>query len=329
MASLLSPPPPSLASNITSVTPGTVGTQNKQSMRKRKSPSEGTQNTIVSSKAAATEMLPGWMDQKATSEVMNKRVKRNSREVNRDNFAENSTKAYRGAKYDTAFKKAALELHNNLSDDQKRGKHKFGARAIANKYNETELTSPNDRKINRETLRHWVGKGNAGKTPPKRGRPTFIPDELPRALATHAVMMQVSGGGEATGKKMVTTGAALLVGTQWEDKICPVNLWRKTRKRNPAILQPVKVKDSEDRRVDWLSFKNINLWTDAAKKLLIEMDMVKNEPGFISTYLFLPFFLRFNAANAILTLHFKTKTSIIYLPIFRRSLVGSVFVPPR
>ena len=164
-------------------------------------------------------------------------------------FADNSTKAYRGAKYDTAFKKAALELHNNLSDDQKRGKHKFGARAIANKYNETELTSPNDRKINRETLRHWVGKGNAGKTPPKRGRPTFIPDKLPRALVTHAVMMQVSGSGVATGKKMITTGAALLVGTQWEDKICPVNLWRKTRKQNPAILQPVKVKDSEDRRV--------------------------------------------------------------------------------
>ena len=57
MASLLSPPPPSLESNITSVTPGTVGTQNKRSMRKCKSPLEGTQNTIISSKAAAIEML--------------------------------------------------------------------------------------------------------------------------------------------------------------------------------------------------------------------------------------------------------------------------------
>jgi hypothetical protein len=52
MSSHLSPPPPSLASKITSVTPGTVGTHNKRATRKRKSPSEGTQNTIVSSKAA-------------------------------------------------------------------------------------------------------------------------------------------------------------------------------------------------------------------------------------------------------------------------------------
>jgi hypothetical protein len=70
MSSHLSPPPPSLASKITSVTPGTVGTHNKRATRKRKSPSEGTQNTIVSSKAAAIEMLPGWMNQKATSKII-------------------------------------------------------------------------------------------------------------------------------------------------------------------------------------------------------------------------------------------------------------------
>ena len=70
MSSHLSPPPPSLASKITSVTPGTVGKHNKRATRKRKSPSEGKQNTIVSSKAAAIEMLPGWMNQKATSKII-------------------------------------------------------------------------------------------------------------------------------------------------------------------------------------------------------------------------------------------------------------------
>ena len=83
---------------------------------------------------------------------------------------------------------------------------------------------------------------------------------------------------------MITAAQALTVGTLWEDKICPRNLWRKTRTNHPAILQPVKLKNSEDRRVEWLSFKNINTWTDAAKKLLIDMDMVKDEPGYISKY---------------------------------------------
>ncbi len=45
---------------------------------------------------------------------------------------------------------------------------------------------------------------------------------------------------------------------------------------------PAKAKDNEDHRVEWLTFRNVNDWTDAAKKLLIEMGMVKDAPGFIS-----------------------------------------------
>ena len=68
-------------------------------------------------------------------------------------------------------------------------------------------------------------------------------------------MMQVSGGGEAMGKKMITTGAALLVGVEWEEKIFPKDLWRKTLMENPTI------------------------WADAAKQLLVDMDMVKTNLG--------------------------------------------------
>ena len=81
--------------------------------------------------------------------------------MNRDIFLKQSTKVFRGAKYDTAFKKASLELEGYERDDQRRGKHKFGARAVANKYNDTVLSSPSDRKIARETLRRCVSQGNA------------------------------------------------------------------------------------------------------------------------------------------------------------------------
>ena len=63
--------------------------------------------------------------------------------------------------------------------------------------------------------------GNSGKTPPKQGRPSTIPDELPSALATHAIMLQVSGQGEATRTKMIIAAQALTVGTPWEDKNVP------------------------------------------------------------------------------------------------------------
>ena len=81
---------------------------------------------------------------------------------------------------------------------KKHRKKESGVLAVAKKHNVTELTSPKDRKINRENFWHCVGKGNVGKTPPTRGRPTFIPGDLPRALSTHAILMQVCGRGEAT-----------------------------------------------------------------------------------------------------------------------------------
>ena len=72
-------------------------------------------------------MLPGWMDKTATAEVMCKRIKITTNHVNRDNFVKQSTKAFRCGKYDTAFKKASLELEGYERDDRRRGKHIFGA----------------------------------------------------------------------------------------------------------------------------------------------------------------------------------------------------------
>ena len=70
-----------------------------------------------------------------------------------------------------------MELEGYERDDRRRGKHKFGARAVANKYNDTVLSSPNDRKIARETLWRcnckWVtdGKKTDGKGYPEPSKP--------------------------------------------------------------------------------------------------------------------------------------------------------------
>ena len=84
---------------------------------------------------------------------------------------------------------------------------------------------------------------------------------------------------------MMITVKALMMGTEWEQKICPDYLWRKVREDHPAILNPVKQKHNEDRRVDWLTYKNVNDWIDRAKAYLVELGMVKSEPGWISEFL--------------------------------------------
>ena len=50
---------------------------------------------------------------------------------------------------------------------------------------------------------------------------------------------------------------------------------------HPAILNPVQAKRHEDRRVDWLTYKNINTCTDAAKEYLVGISMLGNKPGTI------------------------------------------------
>mmetsp|Transcript_11460 Transcript_11460/g.17411 ORF Transcript_11460/g.17411 Transcript_11460/m.17411 type:complete len:192 (+) Transcript_11460:313-888(+) len=102
---------------------------------------------------------------------------------------------------------------------------------------------------------------------------------ITETLAAHATMMQVSGEGEANRQNMVLAAKALMMGMEWEKKICPDYLWRKVREDHPAILNPMRQKHNEDRWVDWLTYKNVNDWTDQEKAYLVELGMVKNEPG--------------------------------------------------
>jgi hypothetical protein len=50
-------------------------------------------------------------------------------------------------------------------------------------------------------------------------------------------------------------------------------------------LNLVRTKINKDRQVEWLTYKNINDWTAAAKKFLTTIGMAKDEPGIIREYL--------------------------------------------
>ena len=92
-------------------------------------------------------------------------------------------------------------------------------------------------------------------------------------------MMQVCAEGEASAPKMKATASALIAGTNHNFSVDYA--WRKTRMRHPEILNPVKAKNHEDRRVEWLTYKNIIEWNARAKKFLIDVGMAKDCPGMI------------------------------------------------
>jgi len=122
--------------------------------------------------------------------------------------------------------------------------------SIVEKWNREVLILLSNRKLSKSALSAAVQAGQVGQFPPKRGRPRTIPLVLTKTLAAHATIIQVSGEGEANHQKMVMAGKALMMGTEWENKICPDYLWHKVREDHPALLNPVKEKHNEHQRVD-------------------------------------------------------------------------------
>ena len=258
------------------------------STRKRKEPSPtevntASINTAAVARAASAELLPKWTVTETTLETMNKRGKRSSQETNRCQFLNNSLKSYRDAKFSDAFKGATRECAD-IANGPNKGKKGFGIAGVVERWNSSVLSSPNDRLLSKSKVAEALKSGKAGKSPPKRGRPRKIPLELTTSLATHATMKQVSGEGEANRETMVQTTMALTVGTKWENKLKPDYVWRRVRMDHPGLINPSKAKESEDRRIDWLTFWSINEWTDTVKDELIRLRMLKDEPGYIRKY---------------------------------------------
>jgi hypothetical protein len=228
---------------------------------------------------------PSWLDPDKTLAAMTLRHRRTPAQVCRANFDCNAkTKYYRG-RYTRAFKEATIELSNNQANKEMRGKRGYGEQAIAEKVNTSMLSSPNDHKLSATSLQRAIESKRAGQSPSKLGRPERIPFQLVAALAKQSAMMQVASEGEASGKKIKALTEGLVTGTKWESAFSTEYCWRRTRSQYPEILNPVRAKINEDRRVEWLTYKNIIDWTAAAKKFLIAIGMAKDEPGIIRGYL--------------------------------------------
>ncbi len=223
-----------------------------------------------------------WIDRKSTEAALIKRPRRTSKQANQDRFEEKAVKKHHDDRYKDALKKASTELHNNNNSENK-GKQGYGARAVAEKYNAIFLNEDGDKQISKSTLINYATNELAGKSPAKMGRPSVVPSPLKRGLVTHAVMMQVSGTeGEASTARLKEVATAAVSGTQWEGRFDIDYAVRKAVEDYPAELQPVSAKNNEDARVEWLTYGNINEWTDHLKDYLCnKVGFAKDEPGLI------------------------------------------------
>ena len=166
----------------------------------------------------------------------------------------------------------------------KYGRRGCGSRVIAARINSELLNSPSDRKLSSSTISDAVKRGHVGVSPPRWGREKLIPEVMTKGLAVHATMLQVSGNGEASKGKLKAAADALTTGTKWEGKFDTDYVLRAARKRHPELLNPAGARNTDDRRMEWLTFKTINEWTDRMKSFLVGIGMLSAEPGYISRY---------------------------------------------
>ena len=75
----------------------------------------GKIDTLTAAKAAEIELLPAWQKRNVTEKQMNKRRKRTSEEVCRDQFQDNSLTKFRQARYKVAYKGATKEYHDIIN----------------------------------------------------------------------------------------------------------------------------------------------------------------------------------------------------------------------
>jgi hypothetical protein len=75
--------------------------------------------------------------------------------------------------------------------------------------------------------------------------------------------------------------SALMDGTTHQNMHDDEYVWRLMRVRHAEIINPSQQLNSEDRRVEWLTYKNVIDWNKHAKEELLSLGMVSDKPGLL------------------------------------------------
>ena len=102
---------------------------------------------------------------------------------------------------------------------------------------------------------------------------------------------------------MIATLMAMAHNTAHKGKYSHDYAVRATRARNHGIVNPLKAVSCEERRWEWVTYRNLNDWVDFAKKELVDIGFAKDEPGLIREISFIrcDYLFLLSASNTNLT----------------------------
>lgn len=274
---------------------------------------------------ASIENLPDWVNKNVVKKTMVVKKRNSAGMVNKNHFNNKVKRVMRDARYKAAFKSATDEAYS-IEQRKMSGQWGNGLNAIVARHNLSHLSDPGDRKLSKTTLQRALVKRrqqDQAASPPKNGRPAKVVREITDQITMQAAMMQASGEGEATTAKLKRTLTAMTAGTKHEDTFNNEYAVLKARRLYPEVLCPVSAINDDDRRVDWLTYKNINSWTNAVKQELIDLGVVYDKPGFISEFLARDVCIIFSANSNFFLFHLFPSF------LYRRYSVRGDFRSPR
>ena len=167
--------------------------------------------------------------------------------------------------YNRRFKEAFKEA-TRVVQEKKEGKKpsRETAQQVVTRLN-AEYNLNGKRKLSKSTVYREVKKGNIGRSPPKKGPPTKIPDILLDVVATHSEVCQVGNGGELRGQGIKRLLGAAVLGTKYEKKFTIKSAWRKLRSKHPERITAGGQVSMEDARSKWTTHDNLQQWFNDAK----------------------------------------------------------------
>ncbi len=139
---------------------------------------------------------------------------------------------------------------------------------VCNEFNK-KYDLPNERKLNKTTLRNYIASKRVGVSPLKKGPKPTLPPKFLDLLSCHISMRQLSGEGECKPKDLKGIIGAAIANTPLEDELSSEYVYKKLMEKFPNTVRQSKAMKVEDRRSNWTTYPNINLWFDGAKESLL------------------------------------------------------------
>ena len=198
------------------------------------------------------------------------KIRKTSKQVNQERIDAKVESTKSKKCFSAAFKEATRSISSRCHD----GTAEEFIEELNTKY---DLIGNGKRKLAKSTIYRAISKGNAGKSPLKKGPPPIVPSFLVETAAVHAEVCQAGKGGELKSVDIKRVIGAATLGTPMETAFKAETVWRKMKRDYPEKLQAVKLMSVDDSRAQWTTFSNLQQWFNDVKTDIINTGLVLDQ----------------------------------------------------